>query len=120
MTDTSEICCQVRLLGTGSVVWFSPTSNLIRCAWIPAPASELDVLFLAKGSLRNDFALMELRLVLTNNPPEAESRMTVARQMEERMHVAGEDFGAHFVARACVDELTAERPYLLQGLSMEM
>lgn len=58
---------------------------------------------------------MELRLVLTSEQAEAESKMANVRRLEEHVHTAEEDSRALHVARAHVHELTAERASLTAG-----
>lgn len=52
---------------------------------------------------------MELRRVLANEWAEAEPRMVEVGWLEERVHAAEEDLEVLRVARAGVNELTAER-----------
>lgn len=62
--------------------------------------------------MRNLLTLIELRLVLTDERAEAESRAAGVRGLEEDVPAAEEDSELLRMARARVDDLTAERASL--------
>lgn len=96
-------------------MFLSNNHYLVSCAGVPVPDNVVNVLHLADRHLRDRLTLTLLCRVLTNEQRAAESKMAEDCRLEEHVHASGEDSKALHVARALVDDLTAEHASLTTG-----
>lgn len=93
--------------------------SLIGRAGLRAPDNGLAVLCLVENGFHDRLPLMDLRLALTNDWADLQSRLFKARRLEERVRETEDDSEGLRVLLARVDELTAGSESMTTGTEQE-